>query len=113
MAAAIDRSGDVVVWGTKGGVVDFGNGPRAVQLRDSLDHPHDVFVASFDARGAPLWSTAYHDTNALDGAGIAVDRRTNDILISGIATGGTLDLGTGPLVNADTDYDLFVAKLSH
>ncbi len=55
----------------------------------------DVFLASFDADGAPLWSERFGDGFDQQARAVAMDERGNAIVVGDFA--GTLDLGGDPL----------------
>ncbi|WP_437746083.1 SBBP repeat-containing protein [Sorangium sp. So ce302] len=67
----------------------------------------DVFLASFDDNGAPLWSERFGDGFDQQARAVAMDERGNAIVIGDFA--GTLDLGGDPLESAG-DFDVFVAS---
>ncbi|AUX31193.1 hypothetical protein SOCE836_033210 [Sorangium cellulosum] len=68
---------------------------------------NDVFVASFDADGTPLWSERFGDGFDQQARAVAMDERGNAIVVGDFA--GTLELGGDPLVSAG-DLDVFVAS---
>jgi Fibronectin type III domain len=106
MGVAVDGSGNVLVTGVFGGVVDFGGGVL------QADAAGDVFVAKYAApSGAHLWSRAWGGNLSTDtGAGIATDG--NDVVVTGSFEGSDTypaDLGGGPVSSAG-GRDVFVAR---
>lgn len=101
-SAAFDGAGDVIISGTMKGTVDFGHGPRAI----SGDGGN--FVAAFTGAGAPLWSVVYPDVVQVEGVHVAVDRRNDDVLFTGIARGAR-ERVDGLAVPGD---DVFAVKLA-
>ena len=100
---AVDASGSVLATGQFVGSTDFGAGP-VVSAGGG-----DVFVAKFDAAGAPLWGKAFGDAGNQTAQAIAVDANGAAIVTGWFA--GAIDFGgTQPLVSAG-GYDVFVAKL--
>ncbi len=98
-AIAIDASGNVVVGGGFQGNVDLGGGVLTA-VGD-----FDIFVASFDSRGAHRWSKSFGsagNANAL--LSLHIDAASN-VVFGGIARGG-LDLGGGALSG------FYIAKLA-
>lgn len=87
---AIDGSGAVLLAGYLVGTLDFGCGALSAVGLD------DIFIVSFDAAGACIWSERFGvagqsqdiDSLAVDGSG--------NVLIAGVAYGG-LVFGTDPL----------------
>jgi len=100
-AIATDASGNVVVTGSFGGVVDFGGGPL------TSAGGNDVFVAKFDAAGNHLWSRRFGDGYSQKGMAIAADALGNVVVTGDF--GGVVDFGGGPLTCAGGE-DIFVAK---
>ncbi|MGK3994969.1 SBBP repeat-containing protein [Sorangium sp. So ce1024] len=68
----------------------------------------DVFVASFDADGRPLWSRRFGDGFDQQARAVAMDEHGNAVVVGDFA--GTLDLGGEPLESAG-DLDVFVVSL--
>jgi FlgD Ig-like domain/Beta-propeller repeat len=102
LAIAVDGSGNVTVTGAFSGTVDFGGGPLVSA------GGQDIFVASYDASGAHLWSKHFGDTGDDRGRGIAVDG-SGDVLVTG-QFAGTVDFGGGNLVSSVGSDDIFLAK---
>ena len=113
--AAVAEGHDLVVAGLFAGSIDFGQGA----LVDD-DWGKDVFVARFDASGAPVWARALRNTTPLPddvgrdrfyGPAVAVDP-AGAIVVAG-SFSGKLDVGDGVLSTGagDDGYDLFVVKL--
>ncbi|WP_437717614.1 hypothetical protein WMF45_15125 [Sorangium sp. So ce448] len=69
----------------------------------------DVFLASFNNDGVPLWSKRFGDGFDQQARAVAMDARNNAIVIGDFA--GTLDLGGEPLESAG-DFDVFVASFN-
>ena len=90
-----DSACRVFIAGTFGGVVDFGGG------RLQSAGGRDVFVASFDASGAHLWSKHYGDANDQAATGIAVDAAGN-VAVAGWYE-GRMDIGATVLSAARGD----------
>ncbi|WP_437959829.1 hypothetical protein WME76_09400 [Sorangium sp. So ce119] len=99
---AATATGRIVVAGRFSGVLTIG-GDRLESAGGS-----DVFVASFDADGAPLWSRRFGDGFDQQARAVAVDENGNAVVVGDF--GGTLDLGGEPLESAG-DLDVFVASL--
>lgn len=100
--AASGTDGRVVATGRFSGTLAIG----AATLRSAGGN--DVFVASFDAAGALLWSKRFGDGFDQRSRAVAVDAQGNAILVGEFA--GEIDFGGGALKSAG-DYDVFVAKL--
>jgi len=99
---AVDGARNVLVTGTFGGPVDFGGGPL------TSAGGSDIFIATYDASGAHVWSKRFGDLPGFDsGFGIAVDEARN-VLVTGVLV-GTVDFGGGPLTSAG-GLDIFIAK---
>jgi hypothetical protein len=101
-SVAVDAFGSVFVTGFFQGTADFGSGPI------TSAGGADVFVAKFDAVGAPIWSKRFGDANNQAGWGIAMDGSGNVVVAGSFF--GMIDFGGGPLVSADAG-DAFVVKL--
>jgi hypothetical protein len=100
---AADGAGNVLVAGTFGGTLDFGNGSGTLASAGT----GDIFMAKLDPGGTCVWSRSFGDTAAQTGQAIAVDGTGNAILTGSFA--GTVDFGGGPLFSAGVG-DAFVAK---
>ncbi|WP_437639262.1 SBBP repeat-containing protein [Sorangium sp. So ce854] len=99
---AASATGRVVVVGRFTGALTIGD--------DRLESAggSDVFVASFDADGTPLWSRRFGDGFDQQARAVALDEHGNAVVVGDF--GGTLDLGGEPLESAG-DLDVFVASL--
>jgi hypothetical protein len=95
------HSGGVVITGNLAGSADFGGG-----LLTSVGAT-DVFVASFDYLGVPVWSKRFGDAMAQTAARVAVDAQGNSIVVGDFA--GKIDFGGGLLTSAGAT-DVFLAK---
>jgi hypothetical protein len=69
----------------------------------------DMFVAGYDTGGGYQWLTHAGGTGAAEGFGVAVDG-ADQVFATG-AFGGTLDLGSGPVVGAGLT-DVYLLALS-
>lgn len=70
---------------------------------------NDVFVASFDASGNPLWAKSWGGITNDDGRGIAYDATGNLVVTGGFSS--TVDFGGGA-VTSKGGLDAFVMKLN-
>lgn len=100
---AVDSSDSVILVGTFLQSIDLGGGPLASAGWE------DVFVARFDAAGAPLWSRAFGGTSADEATAVGVDA-IGDVVIGGRFTSIGIDFGSGALFHKGGG-DMFVAKL--
>lgn len=101
---AIDNTGNVLLTGNFGGMIDLGGG--ALQ---GAGAGQDLFVAKLDSNGAHLWSKKFGDEDNQLGFSIGTDA-SNNVLVAG-SFAGTLDMGGGELQSAGGLYDVFLAKL--
>jgi len=102
-AISVDPVGSVVVTGDFAGSVDFGGG-----MLTSVAATPDIFVASYDATGAHLWSVKFGGTDNQDvGFAIGKDPSSNLFLAGGF--GANTDFGGGPLTSGGFT-DIFMAK---
>jgi len=107
----IDAAGNIVVATHFLGTIDLGGGPLVSAGE------RDLAVARLDPDGNLLWSERFGDAGDQDISSVAVTA-AGEIVIAG-GFGGTLDVGTGPLVSAGTGAtselaargDVYVAKL--
>jgi hypothetical protein len=101
---AADASGNVYMVGMMQATVDFGKG----QLTSA--GKSDIFVASYDASGAPRWAKTFGSPEDDAAYGVAVDASGN-VTVTG-AFRGTVDFGGQPLTAAgfDGNIDIFVAS---
>ncbi len=102
-AVVTDASGDVVVTGNFGGIVDFGGG-NLTGVGGS-----DIFVVKFSPTGAHQWSQRFGGISNDDGRAVAVDGSGN-VVVAGIFQ-GTANFGGVNLVSAGAE-DIFIAKYS-
>jgi hypothetical protein len=75
----------------------------------TLDESGELFAAAYGRRGVPLWRARVGRGVELVSA-IAMDRRSDAIVVAGSTSYKVLDLGTGALVGEHPD--MYVAKLS-
>lgn len=101
---AVDpTTGDILLSGYFGGVVDFGGGPLTSAGGE------DIVLVRLTSSGAHVWSKRFGGANNQRGQNVAFDA-AGDIYISGWFA-GALDLGGGALTSAGGD-DTYVAKLT-
>ena len=98
---AAKGGGGAVFVGSLAGVTNFGGGVL------TSAGATDVFIASVDSLGLPLWSKSFGDVAAQTAARVAVDAQGNIAVIGDFA--GKIDFGGGPLTSAG-GTDVFVAK---
>lgn len=101
---AVDSEGNVYIFGTFTGSIEFGEETLTAQSATS-----DVFLAKFSARGEPLWSKNFGvgpsgEHTAVD---VAVDVADNVILLA--SAFGVMNFGGDDLV---ADTDIVLAKLT-
>ncbi len=106
-AVAVDAMGNVYLGGGFGGTADFGGGV----LTASSDV--DIFVAKFDAAGAPLWSRRFGSSGGISGyneaTALAIDPN-GDVVVGGTLHGKvTFDATSLPTT---LGADVFVTKLA-
>ena len=105
-SVAVDSSNNVVITGNFVGTVDFGGGPISC-----ANGSGEVFLAKYSGlNGSHLWSRGFSSSSSSAGYGIAVDKYTNDIVVTGTAV-GTVDFGGGPVTIASPS--MFMAKYSY
>ncbi len=104
---AIDPVGNLFVLGRINAPVDLGAGSPVATVGG-----WDVFLAKYTATGTLLWARVYGTPYDEGPDGLAVDATGNAVIV--LRTGGSLDVGTGPLGNAGVagTADLVVARLS-
>jgi hypothetical protein len=96
----------IVLTGAFTGTADFGTGA----LTSNFGSP-DIFLATYDESGAPVWSRRFGGTSNDFVNGLAVDRDGNIVLVGSYM--GAVDFGGGPLPRTTVGSDdIFVAKLS-
>jgi hypothetical protein len=94
-AVALDAAGDVAITGTVEGPLALG--------KSSLSGPDpitSVFVAAFDPTGTPRWGRGFGSVAVAspNPYGVGIGTQGNVALVTGYE--GTMDFGTGPVVNA-------------
>lgn len=89
-AMAVDRSGSVLLAGEFLGTADFGGGPL------TSAGSADIFVAKYDAGGAPLWSKRFGGSGYDRAWAVAADGSSGHVLMAGQHEGG-VDFGGGVL----------------
>ncbi len=101
---AAGRDGTIAITGSFRGSAVFGG--------DTLTSAgaNDIYLASFDRDGVPLWSRSFGSATSDDGEGLAVDELGNVYLASNFDD--TVDFGGGPL-GEDGGADLMVGKYSN
>lgn len=95
------KGGGVVITGSLAGATNFGGGVL------TSAGATDVFLASIDSGGLPLWSKRFGDVAAQTATRVAVDAQGNIVIIGDFA--GKIDFGGGVLTSAGAT-DVFVAK---
>ncbi len=103
-AVAIDLpTGDIVMAGIFGGVVDFGGG-NITNTSSS-----DIVLAKYSSAGVHKWSEKLSGTGNGSATSVAIDSSGN-IFLTGSFT-GSVDFGGGPLVSLGVQ-DIFLTKYS-
>jgi hypothetical protein len=101
---AVDSSNNVVMTGDFQRTVDFGGGPI------TSAGTSEAFLAKFSGSdGSHLWSKGFSCSGGSTGLGVAVDKYTDDIVMTGGAK-GTTDFGGGPI--SIPGQSMFIAKYS-
>jgi hypothetical protein len=100
---AVDGLGNVWMTGAISGSVDFGNGTQTGA------GAKDVFLASFDSIGNPLWSRTFGDLKQQVGMSLAAGA-DGTVLMTGEFS-GSVDFGTGPLTS-QSGNSTFLAKFT-
>jgi hypothetical protein len=95
------HGGGAVITGNLAGTTDFGGGVL------TSAGATDVFVASYDYLGIPVWSKRFGDAMAQTAARVAVDAQGNVAIVGDFA--GKIDFGGGALTSAGAT-DVFLAK---
>ncbi len=75
-SVAFGPMGEVILAGDNAGVIDLGNGPHTTAGGT------DVFLASFDANGAPLWSKELGDASTQVAKSVATDSVGSIVLLA-------------------------------
>jgi hypothetical protein len=105
-AVAVDSSGNVIVVGSFTSTANFGGG-QLVSAGGS-----DIFVATYSASGAHIWSKRFGGVGDDGALSVAVDS-SGAIVVAGDFWGASADLGGGPLINGTPGLsEAFVAKYS-
>ncbi len=99
----IDAKGNIVVLGRFAWTADFGGGSLSSAGAD------DVFAVKLDANGNHLWSRRFGDDESQFPTAMSIDSGDH-VLVAG-SFDGTIDFGTGPLVNK-VGKDVFLTKLA-
>jgi hypothetical protein len=108
-SVAVDGSGNVYVTGSiYSGTVDFGGGPLSTA-------PNAIwgFIAKYSPSGSFVWAKIFGSTIAsagTTGTGVGVDSSGNVIVTGQFA--GTVDFGGGPVTISNTNFAMFILKLS-
>lgn len=97
-----DKSGNVFIAGDVSGNVNFGTGALAGSANE------DVFLASFDPAGTPIWAKRFGDTTTQRANSVRTDSLGN-VIISG-AFQGTINFGAGPMTA--TQFDGFLVEFA-
>lgn len=105
---AVAPSGDIVMVGEYGGVLDFGGGP----LDLGQDGQDRIFGARFDASGQHIWSKVLGSLQYLAGYGPRPALDPSGALVLSGNFAGTLDFGVGQTTTGTDTYTLFLAKFS-
>ena len=101
---AVDSSNNVILTGDFSGTVNFGGGSF------TSAGSSEVFLAKYSGvDGSHLWSKAFSCSGGSSGLGVAVDKSTNNIVITGSAQ-GTTDFCGGPV--SIPSQSIFIAKYS-
>ena len=104
LATTIDKSGNILVAGAHGGVIDFGGGPLTSPGGDN------AFLAKFTTGGQYTWAKTFGDGKGQSISGVGVDGMGN-VYVTGNFT-GTIDFGGATLTATGTLFtDIFLAKL--
>ena len=101
-SVAVDGTGNALIAGGFLGSADFGDG-NLTSLGGT-----DIFLASFDNGGAPLWSKRFGDVNPNQIAYALATDAANNVLMAG-SFWGTVNFGGSPLTTVGGD-DIFLAK---
>ncbi len=107
-SVAVGADGRVLVGGGFTGTIDFGGG--ALSQPGVTGDEDGLFLVELDASGSHLWSKRVGNATAQTWANDVAFDAAGNVLVTGLF-GGTVDLGSGPLV-ASGSRDVLVAKLS-
>ena len=100
---AMDAAGNVATAGVFEGVVNFGAGGL------TSAGGRDIFLARYDAMGAPLWSGSYGGAGNDEAYGMAADA-SGEMVVVGLFS-QTVNFGGGALVSAGGS-DAFIARFT-
>jgi hypothetical protein len=99
---AVDASGNVFITGKFQGSADIGSGLTSAG-------GYDIFIAKLrGSDGTVLWTRRIGSTGSDEGAALALDSHGN-VVVTGQFF-GTVDFGPGPVTNASSYVQAFVAK---
>jgi len=102
--AAVDGSGNVLVAGSFGATVDFGQGPVTTTGYD------DGFVVKYDASGATQWSSVFTGSQSQMAMSVHADQAGN-VIAGGHFYGASTFAGTS-LTASNTNSEMFLVKLT-
>jgi hypothetical protein len=108
---AVDAQGNAYIGGSFNGTVTFGATTLVSASNPALDG--DLFVAKYDASGAPLWAKSYGSGDATfvgTGYQIAVDSSGNVFFVGDFAP--TINFGGSSAPLVAIGLDAFVVKIS-
>ncbi len=100
-ALAVTNLGDIVVVGSFGDTIDFGNGPMA------STGASDIFVAKLDSLGNAIWSKRFGDASSQSALAVGID--TMGGIYVGGSMAGKVDFDGTILTSAGVE-DAFLAK---
>lgn len=100
MDVAADPKGNILVTGSVGGNIDFGDGQFPAEGMS------DIFLLKLDPAGKLLWKKAAGSADDDIGSGVASDEAENVLLVGSF--NGTVDIGGGS-ITADGG-DMYIAK---
>jgi len=108
---ATDSQGNVIATGSFNSMypgVDFGDG----HLLYSQNNSTDTYLAKYSPTGTCLWAQRFNNSGDVEyGTGVAVDKRNDNILLTGYAFNG-IDLGGGGFGNGSWGACGFLGKFS-
>ncbi|HVY48927.1 MAG TPA: hypothetical protein VHB21_23720, partial [Minicystis sp.] len=97
-ALSLDQDGNVYLTGFKEGSLDFGNGALPQLGGDT------IFVAAFDATGAPLWSEGFGGAAANNEYGNAIAVEPDGTLFVASTFVGGVNFGAGAFISGAANY---------
>ncbi len=115
MGIALTAGGDLIVVGSyQDDDTTFKTDPLPYPTPDGGEEGYDLFVAQYDATGAPQWAIAFNGPMDQRVSNIALDA-TGNIFIGGLFQ-GSIDFSASVTISSDVSeapdaYDGFVAKL--